>query len=154
MEKVARNVLLIATVLLQGMLLSNCGSSSSTEMSPAVVSVSISSQSTSALVGQTVQFAATVSGNGNTAVTWSVNAVVGGSSSVGTISSTGMYTAPAVPPSPNTVAVQATSVADTTKMASLTLTISNPAPQISSISPADLVFGDFRLPLLGLTGLP
>jgi len=136
-SKTIREVLLVAMVLAQVGLLSNCGSSSSTQMSPpAVVSVSISSQLTSALVGQTVQFTAIVSGTSNTAVTWSVNGTAGGNSSVGTISSTGMYTAPAVPPAPNTLTVQATSVADTTKTASATLAISNPGPQLTSISPA------------------
>jgi arylsulfate sulfotransferase len=136
-----RKVLPVAIVLVQVGLLSNCGSSSTTEMSPAVVSLSLSSQSTSALVAQSVQFTATVSGTSNTAVTWLVNGVTGGNSSVGTISATGMYTAPVVPPSPNTVAVQATSVADTTKTASLTLTVSNPPPQLSSISPAAVGIG-------------
>jgi arylsulfate sulfotransferase len=133
---------LLVIVLVKVILLSNCGSSSSSpEMSPAVVSVSLSSQSTSAVVGQTVQFTATVTGSSNNSVTWSVNGVAGGNSSIGAISATGIYTAPAVPPSPNTVTVQATSVADTTKMASLTLTVSNPAPQLSAISPAAMGIG-------------
>src|SRR6516165_3169921 len=98
-----RKMLLATVAVSQVVLLSNCGSSTSTEMSPAVVSVSVSSQSTSAVVGQSVQFNATVSGSSNTAVTWSVNSVAGGNSSAGTVNSTGLYTAPAVPPSPNTV---------------------------------------------------
>ena len=151
MSKTVREVLLVGMVLVQVSLLSNCGSSSSPEMSPAVVSVSISSQSTSAVVGQTVQFTATVSGTSNAAVTWSVNAVVGGSSSVGTISSTGMYTAPGVPPSPNAVSVQVTSVADTSKTASLTLTISNPTPQLTSISPAAIGIGGGNLAQVAAT---
>jgi hypothetical protein len=93
-----RKVLLVIVVFAQVSLLSNCGSSSMTEMSSAVVSVNLSSQSTSAVVDQSVQFTATVSGSSNTSLTWSVNTVVGGNSSVGTISPTGMYTAPAVPP--------------------------------------------------------
>jgi arylsulfate sulfotransferase len=148
-----RKVSLLAIVLVQAILLSNCGSSStSTEMSPSAVSVSVSSQSTSAVVGQTVQFTATVTGSSNTSVTWSVNGVASGNSSVGTITSSGMYTAPAVPPSPNTVAVQATSVADTAKMASLTLTISNPAPQLSSISPAAMGIGGSNSAQVPATG--
>jgi arylsulfate sulfotransferase len=149
-----RKVSLLAIVLVEVIILSNCGSSSSTEMSPAVVSLSLSSQSTSALVGQTAQFTATVTGTSNTAVTWSVNGVAGGNSSVGTISATGLYTAPVVPPSPNTVAVQATSVADTTKTASLTLTVSNPAPQLSSLSPAAMGIGggnSAQVPATGAT---
>jgi len=153
LSKTVRPVLLIVIVLVHASLLSNCGSSSTLEMSPAVVSVSISSPSTSAVVGQTVQFTATVTGTSNTAVTWSVNGVAGGNSSVGTISSTGMYTAPAVPPSPNSVAVQATSVADTSRKAALSLTISNPVPQLSSISPAAMGIGGntAQVPATGTT---
>ena len=63
---------------------------------------------TSTLYGaQTQQFSATVANAGNTAVTWSL------SPSTGTISSTGLYTAPATVATPQTVTVRATSVADT-----------------------------------------
>ncbi|HMD40846.1 MAG TPA: hypothetical protein VKH15_16290 [Candidatus Acidoferrum sp.] len=51
----------------------------------------------------------------NTAVTWSVNGIPGGSASTGTITSAGVYTAPADLPSPSTVRVTATSQADSTK---------------------------------------
>src|SRR5262249_34322931 len=45
--------------------------------------------------GETQQFAATFPGGGGVAVTWSVDGVVGGSSSSGTITPNGLYTAPA-----------------------------------------------------------
>jgi hypothetical protein len=41
-----------------------------------------------------MQFTATVTGNANTAVTWKVNGVAGGSSSTGTVSTTGLFHAP------------------------------------------------------------
>jgi hypothetical protein len=45
---------------------------------------------------QTQQFTATVTGNmGNTNLNWSVDTIAGGNSTVGTISSTGLYTPPA-----------------------------------------------------------
>ena len=47
-----------------------------------------------------MQFTATVTGTTNTAVTWSVNGVAGGNSTVGTISTSGAYTAPATAPEP------------------------------------------------------
>ena len=80
--------------------------------------------------GTTVQFTATVTGTTNTAVTWSVNGVAGGNSTVGTISTAGLYTAPTAVPNPPTVVVTATSQADTSQSASttLTLTASNSAP--------------------------
>jgi hypothetical protein len=94
----------------------------------AVVAVAPTDSSTPA--GTTVQFAATVTGTANTAVTWSVNGVAGGNSTVGTISAKGLYTAPTTAPSPPTVAVTATSQAETSQSASttLTLTTSNTAP--------------------------
>ena len=75
------------------------------------------------LVGITVQFTATVSGTTNTAVTWQVNGVPGGNSTVGTISSDGLYTAPAVQPNPSTVTITAVSQADPTKSGSATASI-------------------------------
>ncbi len=90
---------------------------------PAPVSVSISPTTATAGVGSTVQFTSTVSNTANTAVNWQVNDVAGGNSTVGTISASGLYTAPADVPSPNTVTVKAVSQADVTKSASATATI-------------------------------
>lgn len=57
------------------------------------------------------------------AVTWSVNCSAGGNA-CGTIdTSSGVYTAPGTPPTPNTVTVTATSTADKTKSGSATVTI-------------------------------
>ena len=74
-------------------------------------------------VNDTQQFSATVTGTENTDVTWSVNDIPGGNTTFGTISGTGLYTAPASVPSPNAVTVKATSVADPTKSDTATVTI-------------------------------
>ncbi len=87
--------------------------------------VSVSPTDTLAPVGTSVQYTATVTGLDNTAVTWSVDGVAGGNSSVGTISATGLYQAPTSLPSPATVAVAATSQEDTTQSASTLLTLSS-----------------------------
>ncbi len=84
------------------------------------VSVTISPTSATVGAGGTRQFTATVQNTSNTAVTWQVNGVTGGNATVGTISSAGLYTAPA---SPATVTVTAVSQADTTKSASAQVTI-------------------------------
>ncbi|MGA8222735.1 MAG: hypothetical protein WB780_13870 [Candidatus Acidiferrales bacterium] len=74
-------------------------------------------------------FTASVSGTGSGAasVTWSVNGIPGGSTTVGTVvpngASTSVYTAPLTPPSPPTVSVTATSVADATKSGSASVTV-------------------------------
>ena len=98
------------------------------------ISVSVSPTSASLQIGHSQQFAATVSNTSNTAVTWLVNGTVGGDSTLGTISSTGLYTAPSSVPSPSSVSVTAQSVADTSKSASATVNISAP-PVSVSISP-------------------
>ncbi|MGH9486045.1 MAG: hypothetical protein ACRD04_00440 [Terriglobales bacterium] len=71
----------------------------------------------------TEQFQATVTNITNTGVTWAVNGTAGGSSSVGTISATGLYTAPATFPGLSQVKVTATSVADTTVSAAAVVTL-------------------------------
>lgn len=75
------------------------------------------------IITQTQQFTATVGNTSNTAVTWAVNGVAGGNTIAGTISATGLYTAPAKLPSPAQVTVSAASAADTTKTASGTITV-------------------------------
>src|SRR5262249_31593513 len=65
------------------------------------VSVSIDPASASVMITQTQQFTATVSNATDTTVTWSVNGVAGGDANVGTITSDGIYTAPAEVPSPS-----------------------------------------------------
>jgi serine protease len=72
----------------------------------------------------TQQFTATVANAGsNTTVTWQVNGVAGGNSTVGTISSAGLYSAPAAIPSPATVTVTATAAADATRSGSAAVTV-------------------------------
>jgi hypothetical protein len=70
-------------------------------------------------------------------VTWQVNGVANGNATFGTISASGLYTAPSAMPTPATFAIKATSVADTTKSASATVTITAAAaaPVSVQISP-------------------
>ena len=78
------------------------------------VSVSVSPANPSVQTSATQQFTATVTGSSNTAVNWQVNGVAGGNSVTGTISTSGLYTAPSAVPSPAAVTVNAISQADTT----------------------------------------
>jgi hypothetical protein len=89
------------------------------------VTIVIAPPSATVKTGDIQQFTATVTGTSNTAVTWSVNGILNGNSSIGTISSTGLYTAPAVVPSPAQVVITVTSSADPTKSASASVTISS-----------------------------
>jgi len=98
------------------------GSAAVTLVNPPSITVSITPTSASVRLNHTRQFTATVTNSSNAAVTWSVNGVSGGNSTVGTISG-GTYLAPSRLPSPATVTVTATSAADTTKSASAKVTI-------------------------------
>jgi DNA-binding beta-propeller fold protein YncE len=85
--------------LVIGLAVAGCGSSNSSN-----VSVAISPSAATVLLGTSVQFIPSVSGSNN-AITWSVNGVANGNATFGTISSTGLYTAPITRP------VQASAVA-------------------------------------------
>ena len=98
------------------------------------ISVTISPTASSMQAGQSQQFAATVSGTSNTAINWLVNGSIGGNSAVGTISSSGIYSAPpAVPSGP--VMVTAQSAFESTASASAAVSIMPPATVSVSISP-------------------
>ncbi|MGA7226066.1 MAG: hypothetical protein WBX16_24630 [Candidatus Acidiferrales bacterium] len=78
-------------------------------------------------LGQSQQFQATVTNSSNDAVSWNVNGIAGGTTTLGTIvannASSAVYTAPTLIPSPASVTVTATSTADTTKSGSATVAI-------------------------------
>jgi hypothetical protein len=91
---------------------------------PTAVSVAISPASATVRIRQLSQFHATVSGTTNTATKWMVNGIVGGSAAVGTISQWGLYWAPSAVPASGVVTVSAAAVADQTKIATASVTIS------------------------------
>ncbi|MGA3102877.1 MAG: hypothetical protein ABSD53_00255 [Terriglobales bacterium] len=111
------------------LVLSGCGSSGSSSPS-GPISVQLNQGSASLNVNTTTQFTATVQGTSNTAVTWTVDKISGGNSSVGTISAAGLYAAPSLAGSHT---VSATSAADTTKSASASVTV-NPTEAVSPAS--------------------
>jgi hypothetical protein len=94
-----------------------------TVTAPLPISVTISPTSATVRIGRTHQFTASVHNTTNQSVTWKVNGITGGNSTVGTISTAGLYKAPSAVPNPHTVTVTAVSVADTTKSASAVVSI-------------------------------
>jgi hypothetical protein len=94
------------------------------------LNVWISPTGTTVSTKEPQQFDAIVSGNSNTAVTWEVNGVTGGNSTVGTISTSGLYTAPTTVPSAGTVTVTAVSQANTS-ISSTPVTVAVIAPYAS-----------------------
>ena len=101
------------------------------------VTISVAPASTTVPIGGTQQFLATVNGATNANVTWQVNAITGGNSTVGTISTAGLYQAPSAVPS-SAVTVTAISDANGTTSASATVTVAaSGVPAISvSTTPA------------------
>jgi YD repeat-containing protein len=81
------------------------------------------------VVNGAVQFAATEGGTPTTAVRWAVNGLPGGSPSTGTISATGLYTAPGTP---TTATVTATSTGLSTLSASAPVTVIPPLPSFAA----------------------
>jgi hypothetical protein len=92
--------------------------STATSITVHPLTVAISPASAILRSGATQQFTATVSYSADKRVTWAVDGVVGGNSTVGVISSTGLYTAPIVKKA-GSVVVSAVSLADTTKSSSV-----------------------------------
>lgn len=104
----------------------------------------------------TRQFTATVANSANTSVTWSVQSGAAGQgcagSACGSVSATGVYTAPTAAPSPNSIAVVATSAADSTKSATAMVSVAN-GPMIEALLPSSVMAGaveSFPLEVKGL----
>lgn len=91
---------------------------------PLPVTITISPTSATVRVRNTRQFSATVRNAPNTSVIWKVNGIAGGNSTIGTISTSGVFRAPNSVPSPAVVTVSATAAADQTKSANASVTIS------------------------------
>src|ERR1700719_907019 len=85
-------------------------------------SVSISPLRAALTTGQNQAFTATVTGNAVTCVTWEVDSIPGGNSSVGTVSTTGVYSPPSAA---GTHTVAARSAADSTASASASVFITD-----------------------------
>ena len=90
-------------------------------------------------LGQTQQFQASVTGSTNTAVIWAVNGLADGNATTGTISSSGLFTAPQSLPNPASVTITATSQAAPQSGASAVVTLADSlqvtvSPGIASVA--------------------
>jgi Bacterial Ig-like domain (group 2) len=133
LTRVAQAVLLLA---LMAAALFGCGYAGTPPVNEVVVIISPTSASVA--LGQSQQFVASVTGSSSSAVTWSVDSISGGNSSFGTISSTGLYTAPASLPNPATFTITAASAQAPASSASATVTLTdglqvNVAPTAASV---------------------
>jgi hypothetical protein len=92
----------------------------------------------------TQQFTAAVQNLANPTVRWMVNDILGGNATVGTITPTGLYTAPSAAPSPNQVRVKGVLVVPNAPPTAAPVqddspvTIQNPTPVIRGFNPVRL----------------
>jgi len=97
-------------------------------------------------VGSAQPFAPSVAGK---SWTWSVNGIAGGNATLGTIDANGNYSAPAVLPTPNTITITAAETAKPSETASSAVTLLNPIPVVTGISPLQVNVGTFTLTITG-----
>lgn len=109
------------------------GNTVSAQVTVPTVSVAVNPTSANVQLGLSQTFGATVTGNANTAVTWSVVSGAGG----GSITSGGVYTAPATMPASATVTVRATSVASPSVYANATITLIAPPSVTVTVAPSN-----------------
>ncbi|MGA7793901.1 MAG: hypothetical protein WCA19_12755 [Candidatus Acidiferrales bacterium] len=127
-----------------------CGGSSSSG-----VSITISPTTASVITNRTQLFSGAVTGNSNTAITWTVTCATGVTANTcGSIDATGLYTAPATIPTITSsgtttiepaVTITATAQADTTKAATATLTIVTGISIVITPTTATVGTGEFFL---------
>ncbi len=98
------------------------------------VTVTVAPPTVTIQTNATQQFAATVANSTNTAVNWSVNNMPGGSATVGTVSATGLYTAPSVT-SNLVVSVSAAWAGDASRVGSAQVTVI-PVPVTVDVTPS------------------
>lgn len=92
------------------------------------VGITVSPSSVQVVTGAKQQFSATVTGDMNSVVTWSVGGPGCAASTCGVISAEGLYTAPLRIPNPATITVTATLATTPSETASATLTIVQSSP--------------------------
>jgi Protein of unknown function (DUF1800) len=107
------------------------------------VKVTVSPSAASVPRATAFQFAATINGATDAGVVWSVNEIAGGNSAVGTISTSGMYVAPASIPTPPQVIVRAASLINPTSFAASTITITGPPDPGPGLGTPNLSTGRF-----------
>jgi len=119
----------------------SCGGSSSSSTSKETITVNITPTTAIVGLGGTEQFTCLESGDANTKVTWEVDDVVGGNATTGTISTTGLYTAPTTFSTPSTVTVTCIAQANGTSSANVPVTLSSGVTVSVAPASVNLQFG-------------
>src|SRR5580704_626799 len=135
----------ILTLLLLEVGCAGTGTKQNPPPPPPQLSITISPTSANVRAGASQAFTAQLTNATNQNVTWEVNGISGGNSTIGTISSTGSYVAPAMLPNPNTVNVGVASVQDSSIKTSSAVTLWNVTPNLTSVTPTSFNTGSFTL---------
>jgi uncharacterized protein (DUF1800 family) len=113
------------------------------------ITVTVAPKTATLGAGNVQQFKATVTGSIDLSVTWSVNGVDFGNTAVGRMDGSGNYTAPDNIVGLGSVTVRATSNANPAKSDTAVVTLTNPVPALTSITPSTLGLGSFQITLNG-----
>ena len=125
---------ILLTLGVAAAILAGCGGGSGTSpqsdnsgANSSGISLTLTPATATVVVGQSAAFQASVTGAANTAVTWEVNGVAGGSASSGTINA-GVYTAPASVPNPAMVTITAVAQVNTSTTKNATVLVVSSSP--------------------------
>jgi uncharacterized protein (TIGR03437 family) len=113
------------------------------------ISVTLTPATSTIRCGATLTLTAKVNNTSNQAVTWQVNGVTGGNAAVGTVSSSGVYSAPNILPPAAAVMVSAISQQDSTATASVTVNLQNALPVVTAVTPNPMNPGNATITLAG-----
>ena len=141
-----RSTMFAAAVVVLALMTTSCALTPPGSTPPASDTLTISPSTANVRAGATQQFTPSLA---NKTFTWSVNGVMGGAAATGTIDASGNYTAPAILPTPNTVTIEVAETKKTSVTSSSAVTLWNPVPQISGISPAQVNVGAITLTISG-----
>ncbi len=145
-EHAPKIALLWASLFIGTSLMSGCFSFTQGDISNAAA---LSASSSTIRVNQQLQLTSKALSAGQ-GMTFSVNGVPGGNAVVGTINSAGLYTAPAIIPTPDSVVITGTSnMFPTAPPGSLTLTVWNPIPIITGVTPSGFAEGTTTVTVSG-----
>ena len=123
-------------------------------------SLTVSPYAQSVHASTSFQLMVTTANITNPVIAWSVNGVSGGDSTNGTISDSGLYVAPAAIPASNPVVVTAMLMVSSDPASrnnptqTVDITVTNPIPVITSVTPARVTPGVFTLQLTGSGFVP
>jgi serine protease len=113
---------------------------------PPAVEVAVCPLSSQVIVGSgTLSLAASTANTTDSVISWQVNGIPGGNATVGTISSDGVFTAPAVMPATASETITAVADADSTETASSVITLIVPGNNAVTVSGSRGGGGGFAL---------